>query len=39
MGENIKLVSSLVDKFLAGDSEGYLDGCRFMSFMERFLVD
>ena len=38
MGENIKLVSSLVDKFLAGDSEGYLDGCHD-GFMERFLVD
>ena len=27
MGKNIELVSNLVNKFLAGDGQGYIDGC------------
>ena len=27
MGKNIELVSNLLNKFLAGDGQGYIDGC------------
>ena len=39
MSKNIELVKGLVNKFLEGDSEGYLEGCHENFFMGKYLVD